>query len=71
MFVSRCDKVIVKCNTVADGVRCPQKIKKSSTIKVCLVVLFKQQFLLFKQHNIYFYNTFLPTCIFTTLKQHY
>jgi len=30
MFVSRCDKVIVKCNTVADEVRCPQKIKNKN-----------------------------------------
>ena len=36
----------------------------------CLLVLFKQQFSLFKQYNVYFHNTFLPTRIFTTFKQH-
>ena len=34
-------------------------------------VLFNEQFSLFKQHNTYFYNTFSPTCISTTLKQRY
>ena len=34
-------------------------------------MLFKQQFLLFKQHNIYFYTIFSLIRIFTTLKQRY
>ena len=28
----------------------------------CLVMLFEQLFLLFKQYNTYFYSTFLLTC---------
>ena len=37
----------------------------------CLVVLFKQQFSLFKPHNTYTHTNFSHTCIFTTLKQCY
>lgn len=36
--------------------------------KRCLVKLVKQQFLLFKYQNTYFYNTLLLICIFITLK---
>ena len=39
--------------------------------RVCLVVLFKQQFLLFKQQNMYFHNIFSSMHISTTLKQRY
>ena len=40
-------------------------------LRACLLVLFKQQFSLFKQHNTYFHNTFSPTCISTIFKKHY
>ena len=41
-------------------------------ISLCyLVLLFKQQFSLFKYHNTYFYNTFSPTHISKTFKQRY
>ena len=39
--------------------------------RTCLVMLFEQQFLIFKQYNTYFYNIFSLTHIYTTLKQRY
>jgi len=39
--------------------------------RACLVMLFDQQFSLFKQHNTYFHNVFLPTHISTILKKYY
>ena len=37
-------------------------------LRLCLVIVFKQQKLLFKYHNTYF-HTFLPACIFIKFKQ--
>ena len=61
---------LIKPNTCHEAFNYVDKSVESE-LRAYLVVLFKQQFSLFKQHNTYFHNIFLSTHISITLKQCY
>lgn len=62
-------KHVHRYNTTRNTTKCSYVILEK--LEARLELLFKQQFSMYKYHNTYFYNTFLPTHISTTLRQLY